>query len=87
MSVEKTTQAIELLLRSMIQLPEGTARDQNLMEYGLDAIYTIRLVAELEEIFNIMFNDNELRFENFNTIKNIVQNVIRRVSNSVLETN
>ncbi|SLK20135.1 MULTISPECIES: acyl carrier protein [Paenibacillus] len=48
----------------------------NLNDLGVCSIKMIRLIVILEEHFDIIFNDEELLFENFNTLSNIL-NIIQ----------
>ncbi|MDK8191949.1 acyl carrier protein [Paenibacillus sp. UMB7766-LJ446] len=48
----------------------------NLNDLGVCSIKMIRLIVILEEHFDIIFSDEELLFENFNTLSNIL-NIIQ----------
>ena len=45
----------------------------------LDSIQSIELVIMLERTFDIMFDDNELIATNYETISNIVENVVKKL--------
>lgn len=42
-----------------------------LLEYGLDSIKTMRLIAYIESHFDIIIPDNEVHLENINTLSEI----------------
>ncbi|CAG7658914.1 acyl carrier protein [Paenibacillus allorhizosphaerae] len=46
---------------------------------GLDSIKTVVLIVELEESFDITFDDDELLFENFNVPDKIINLIIKKV--------
>ncbi|WP_028595931.1 acyl carrier protein [Paenibacillus assamensis] len=54
--------------------------DDDLTVLGLDSVKSVRLVLVLEEIFNVIFNDDELLFESFNTINKIIDRVSCRLA-------
>lgn len=51
--------------------------NDNLMEFGLDSINMVMMILEIESIFNIEIPDEDLVFENFDTIKKISDYVLR----------
>lgn len=47
--------------------------EDNLMDFGLDSISMVKVVVIIEEIYNISIPDEDLLFENFNSIEKITQ--------------
>jgi acyl carrier protein len=47
-------------------------RDLNLITAGLDSIKTVKLIVELEVMFDIIIEDDELNVNNFSTIQKIL---------------
>ncbi|GBF75586.1 hypothetical protein PA598K_04004 [Paenibacillus sp. 598K] len=56
---------------------------ENLGAIGLDSMKSVQLIVELEELFNISFDDEELMFENFSTIQKITTMVNEKLVSSV----
>jgi acyl carrier protein len=53
--------------------------DENLFHLGLDSIKCISLIAEMEEEFDIVFDDGELLFEYFSTIRVISDRIKKKL--------
>lgn len=51
------------------------AMEDDLGTMGLDSIKSIRLVVELEALFDVEFGDEELLFENFSTLHKIMKRI------------
>ena len=45
----------------------------NLKDYGLDSIHAIQLIVFLEEKYNIEFDDDDLLFENYDTLEKLIK--------------
>lgn len=56
------------------------ADDVILTAYGIDSMKSVNLIIELEEIFNIEFEDDDMLFENFSTIQKIISMVSSRLT-------
>lgn len=54
--------------------------DKNLEEYGMDSLYMIKFLVEIEGTFDVEIDEESLIFENFNTISKIVK-YIERIEN------
>lgn len=54
----------------------------SLKEMGLDSMDIMKLIVELEELFNITFDDDELIMDNFKTVDNITT----RISNHLFHS-
>ncbi|WHX50794.1 acyl carrier protein [Paenibacillus woosongensis] len=64
---------------------DQTLHEVNLSLLGLDSMKSVQLIVELEELFDITYNDEELIFDNFSTFQLIVDRVKEKVGNSVTE--
>lgn len=49
--------------------------NEDLTSLGLDSIKSVHLIVEIEEKFNIIFEDEELLFENFSALDKIVDRI------------
>lgn len=45
---------------------------KDLSDLGMNSVKSVELIINLEEKFNIFFDDDELLYENFSTIGNIL---------------
>ncbi len=52
-------------------------QDDELIEYGLDSLNLVKVILAIEERYNIEFSEEELEFENFSTLKKII-NIIEK---------
>lgn len=55
--------------------------DDNLFTAGIQSISSISLLIELENEFNIVYEDEELLLDNFSTIRLIVEKLKQKLSN------
>lgn len=53
--------------------------DIDLRTYGLDSLKTMRLLVEIENVFNIEFDDDDLNMEEFSTLERIVKKTLKLV--------
>lgn len=51
-----------------------------LADRGLDSLRSVQLIVELEELFDVTFDDDELLFENFATLDRISQMLGRKMT-------
>ncbi|WP_240419141.1 acyl carrier protein [Paenibacillus periandrae] len=78
MPVDFVMRATEEKIREILEIHDTIIPvDQDLFTYGLDSLKTVILVVELEDAFDIMFEDKELLFENFATIQ-LVADLVKR---------
>ena len=56
---------------------ESIPYEQDLLTHGLDSVNTVMLIVELEEALDILFEDHELLFENFSTLR-IIEDLVKR---------
>lgn len=61
------------LIKEQLQLEEDVAPDDELASYGMDSFASMSLVVAFETNFNIVFEDEELLFENFATLQDMVE--------------
>jgi D-alanine--poly(phosphoribitol) ligase subunit 2 len=52
---------------------------EDLYAWGFDSFKIVKLIVELEEVFNIAFDEEELLFENFATPGHIIAHVKRKL--------
>lgn len=52
--------------------------EENLALRGLDSLRTVELVVELEEMFNVTFDDEEMLTENFSSIDKIKDRLLTK---------
>jgi acyl carrier protein len=76
---------IREIVVSMIKVPPEACvySHTDLYSLGLDSNLAIALIVELEERFNIMYEDQELLYENFSTIEKIVRSVVMKKEKDV----
>lgn len=58
-----------------------TYLDTNLREIGFDSLKIVELIVELEDEFNIVFNDSDLKPSEFNIISDLVVAVNNQILN------
>lgn len=59
---------------------EEISSSESLENAGMNSIDFIKVVADIEMEYEIIFPDEELNFENFNTIDNIVKFISLQLS-------
>ncbi|WP_052350824.1 acyl carrier protein [Paenibacillus gorillae] len=70
---------ISCILKEVLKYEQPITLEQDLYQYGLDSIKIIALIVQLEEHFNITFDDNELLFENFSNKIDIIARIKEKV--------
>lgn len=60
-------------VKEILEYKQEIDLDQDLGELGLDSLASVTLLVELEEMYNIQFEDEEMLFEYFSTIAKIKQ--------------
>ncbi|MBJ8030420.1 acyl carrier protein [Bacillus cereus group sp. N21] len=70
---DSIVQIITDKLVEILELKEPVQFNENLSFYGLDSIMSVQLIVELEDYYNIAFEDEELIFSNFDTVSKIVE--------------
>ncbi|MNB76251.1 acyl carrier protein [compost metagenome] len=82
-SIEEIVNIITNKVKELLQQKQ-IAIDEDLSYVGLDSIKSITLIVDLEESFSIVFEDDDLVFENFSSVKKISDRVITKL---IFETN
>lgn len=76
MSVDSLERSVRFKLAKVLAVEaEDLSATEELYTRGLDSIKTVELIVELEECFGITFSDEELLFENFATVRLIVDRI------------
>ncbi|MFS0752941.1 acyl carrier protein [Oceanobacillus sp. 1P07AA] len=75
----KLYERINKCVMEALEVDKSISMVEELMGLGMDSLSTVKLVILLEDEFNIKFNDDELFYENFSTIKKIEMLVNDRV--------
>ncbi|MGG4094493.1 acyl carrier protein [Paenibacillus lautus] len=80
MSVDEIKIKVKDSLKRLLEIGEQEVTDQeDLNQLGMDSMSSVNLVVELEEMFDIVFDDEELLFENFSTVQKITDIVERKL--------
>jgi acyl carrier protein len=61
------------LVRTLLETEEEFDDDMSLSMLGLDSIKTIQIIVEIEEHYQIVFEDEILKPENFSSLRKIVE--------------
>jgi acyl carrier protein len=64
---------MERKIRELLSLEQELGENDNLEDKGLDSVHSMQLIIELEKLFDIEFDDDDLILDNFSTIKEIYQ--------------
>lgn len=68
-------QLAEDLNITVFEIPD----DKELFQYGIDSLNIMRVILEIEEEFDIVYDDDELNIENFITLKKICDNISEKI--------
>jgi len=60
-------------VKEVLELDQEIDLHQNLVELGLDSLASVNLLVDIEEMYNIQFDDEEMLVENFSTINKVYQ--------------
>lgn len=82
MNMNLLTDEVVVLVKKVLEKQEyGKIEDNmDLSVLGLDSLKAMELVVELESFFNIEFEDEELLFENFKIISEIVNRISGKIN-------
>lgn len=72
---EEFLKGISLKVQEVLEINQELSLNEELSNWGLDSMKSVALVVDLEEHFNITFDDDELLFEHFSTIQKIADRV------------
>jgi acyl carrier protein len=73
--METTEEKVRLILNEICKINSSTKNlklDDDIFEVGVDSISFIKVVLKLEEEFNVKFEDDNLDYNKFRTIKQLV---------------
>ncbi|QMV40603.1 acyl carrier protein [Cohnella cholangitidis] len=75
MQMDSIELKISEIVREMLKVHGNVnlTADQNLFDIGLDSLNAIQLIVRLEEEFDIIIDDDELIFDNFDSIEKIME--------------
>jgi len=59
-------------LEGLLKAPADFAETDQVADHGLDSLTSVQLTLNLEDAFEIVFDDDEISYQNFATIKGIV---------------
>ncbi|TNJ64371.1 acyl carrier protein [Paenibacillus hemerocallicola] len=62
-------------VNEILETDHNIAWEEELTSLGLDSIKSVNLIVDLEEMYHIVFDEDELLTENFSTISKIVARV------------
>lgn len=86
--MDNNTKEVKQKIRQIIManLPQGNSEDvpyeADLFSLGFSSLNAVPLVLELEEAFKFEFDMDEIQYDNFQTIGDIIKLVSRKVSGS-----
>jgi acyl carrier protein len=66
-------------VKSILNYQDDIPLDADLANLGLNSIKFISLTVELEKLYNITFDDNELLYDSFSTINNIIERIFLKI--------
>lgn len=85
---EKTLskEAITLFLTELVGEHIGEAEKQitattELSQYGIDSVALVKIIVQIEQHFDIFFEDDEMVSENFDNIQVIADRIVEKVQN------
>jgi acyl carrier protein len=71
-SIEKEVKSIVLNIFKNTTASE-LSLDTDLNDIGLDSLNAIQLIVQLEETFDITIDDDELLYDNYDTVSKIIE--------------
>lgn len=73
MKTAEMKQSVLEILADILGVDCTTLEDgKELSDFGMNSVKSVELIINLEEKFNIFFDDDELLYENFSSIENIL---------------
>lgn len=70
---------VTLKVQEVLETKQNISLDEELSNVGLDSLKSVALIVNLEECFDIVFEDEELLFEYFSTIQKIADRVAAKL--------
>jgi acyl carrier protein len=80
MGTEEITSAVREVTARILSTELPAETSVPLTDFGLDSLASVELTLDLEDHFQIAFDDDELQFEKFATVDNIVALIAGKVS-------
>ena len=74
-SRESIGETVTLKIKEQLQLEQSVAPEDELAQYGMDSFASMSLVVAFETEFGIVFEDEELLFEHFATVQDMVERI------------
>ncbi len=72
---EQIAEYVRQQIKEQLELTEEPGPEEELASYGMDSFASMSLVVAFETNFNIVFEDEELLFENFTTVQAMVDRI------------
>jgi acyl carrier protein len=72
MDSQEAAELVRAEVRGLLGADAAFADTDSLVDQGLDSLSGVELTLNLESAFGIVFEDEELAFENFATVSDIV---------------
>lgn len=72
---------IKEVIKRQVNIEVEIEEDVDLNVYGIDSLAKVQLLVELEEVFGIEFEEDDINQDNFNnvmSIKNIISKYIEK---------
>ncbi|WP_217558995.1 acyl carrier protein [Streptomyces sp. GbtcB6] len=79
MTREEVSDIVRTRIGSLLDAPADFAETDSLARHGLDSLSSVELTLLLEDSFSIVFEDDELTFDNFGSVGSIVTMVHSKV--------
>jgi acyl carrier protein len=79
MDRQKIQDLVRAELEPLLSTPVTFGEDELLADHGLDSLASVELTLNLEDTFDITFDDDELSFEHFATLATITELIRTKV--------
>ncbi|MMZ63990.1 acyl carrier protein [compost metagenome] len=66
---------VRKIIAQTLEVDEVIITEKELLYSGLNSLSFIKIIVRLEEYFEIKFDDNDLKYELFSTIEDIIKYV------------
>ncbi|OXM83877.1 acyl carrier protein [Paenibacillus rigui] len=76
---DSITNFVRSKVKEILQTEEALTLDQELASLGMDSFNSMNLVIEFEKEFGIIFDDEELLFENFATLRHMSDRICSKL--------
>lgn len=85
MEINKTKEIIRDIIENLVELRKPISEigdDENILILGMDSISILKVVTELEEEYDIEFDDEDLNYDNLKSISSIA-NCVEYIRNKL----